>query len=79
MAQQTSSKHETGGVFRQGGLSYLHIPAKDVRASAAFYSEVFGWRMQGDSDRGSFEDGGGQVIGHFMSDHAVARDAGIVP
>ena len=79
MAQQTSSKQETAGVFRQGGLSYLHIPTKDIRASAAFYSGVFGWRMQGDPGHGSFEDGGGQVIGHFMTDHAVAHDAGIVP
>lgn len=79
MAQQTSSAQGTTGVFRQGGLSYLHIPTRDIRASAAFYSGVFGWRMQGDPDRGSFEDGGGQVIGHFMADHVVAQDAGIVP
>ncbi|HET9847723.1 MAG TPA: VOC family protein [Candidatus Dormibacteraeota bacterium] len=70
---------ETSGVFRQGGLSYLNIPARDIRASAAFYTGVFGWRMRGDPDRGSFEDGGGQVIGHFMTDQAVAGDAGIVP
>ena len=27
---------------RHGGLSYLHIPAVDVRQSAAFYEQVFG-------------------------------------
>ena len=77
--KQESLVRANTGVFRQGGLSYVHIPTTNPSASAAFYSGVFGWRMQGDPDRPSFEDGGGQVIGHLMPGEAVAPDAGIVP
>ena len=32
---------------RHGGLSYLEIPAVDVRQSAAFYEAVIGWKVFG--------------------------------
>jgi predicted enzyme related to lactoylglutathione lyase len=64
-------------VFRPGGLSYLHIPAPDPAASAAFYHAVFGWTV--DRRRNSFEDGTGHVIGHFIKDLPVAGDAGLRP
>jgi len=62
-------------VFRPGGVSYLHIPAPDPDASAAFYREVFGW----DADDGRFADATGLVTGHFMADLPVAGEAGVVP
>ena len=31
---------------RHGGLSYLEIPAIKARLSAAFYEEVFGWKIR---------------------------------
>ncbi len=34
-------------LMRPGGLSYLHIPAVDVRESATFYERVFGWNVRG--------------------------------
>ena len=64
-------------VFRSGGLSYLRIPAPDPAAAAAFYAAVFGWTVH--PERGSFEDGTGHVIGHFVSDLAVAGDGGMRP
>jgi predicted enzyme related to lactoylglutathione lyase len=30
------------------GLSYVQVPGIDVRASAAFYEKVFGWKVRGD-------------------------------
>ena len=66
-------------VFRVGGASYLRIPAQDPRASAAFYEAVFDWSVQSDREDPSFEDGTGHVIGHFVSDLAVAGEAGVRP
>jgi predicted enzyme related to lactoylglutathione lyase len=61
-------------VFRPNGISYLRIPAKDPRSAAAFYHEVFGWKVALDRDDPSFEDGTGHVIGHFVSDLQVAGE-----
>jgi predicted enzyme related to lactoylglutathione lyase len=66
-------------VFRVGGISYLRIPAEKPRPSAAFYEAVFGWKLRGEPDDPSFEDGTGHVIGHFMADLRVAGDAGMRP
>jgi len=66
-------------VFRVGGVSYLRIPAEVPRRSAAFYGAVFGWSLRGDPEDPSFEDGTGHVIGHFMTDQAIAGEAGVRP
>ncbi len=74
------AKAEQHPVFRAGGVSYLHIPAPEPTRSAAFYEVVFGWSIRTDGgDSAAFEDGTGHVIGHFLSDDAVAGDAGIRP
>ena len=72
-------REEEPRVFRVGGVSYLRIPAEDPRASAAFYEAVFGWSLGGDPEDPSFEDGTGHVIGHFMTDQAIAGEAGVRP
>jgi predicted enzyme related to lactoylglutathione lyase len=64
-------------VFRPGDVSYLRIPAQDPERSAAFFSSVFGWRIE--NDRGSFGDATGHIIGHFMEDLPVAGEAGVIP
>jgi predicted enzyme related to lactoylglutathione lyase len=74
-----SGDEEEPRVFRPGGISYLRVPATDPRRSAAFYKDVFGWRIDADREDPSFEDGTGHVIGHFMADHPVAGDAGVLP
>ena len=66
-------------VFRDGGISYLRIPAEDPRRSGDFYRAVFGWNLRGDPDDPSFEDGTGHVIGHFMAELPVAGEAGVRP
>jgi predicted enzyme related to lactoylglutathione lyase len=66
-------------VFRPGGISYLRIPARDPRATAAFYEAVFGWTVRADREDPAFEDGTSHVIGHFRSDHEVAGEGGVRP
>jgi predicted enzyme related to lactoylglutathione lyase len=66
-------------VFRPAGISYLRIPAGDAQRAAGFYESVFGWSVDCDREDPSFEDGTGHVIGHFVSDLAVAGEAGIRP
>jgi uncharacterized protein len=66
-------------VARPGGISYLGLPARDAAESAEFYRAVFGWEIRGTSDRLSFSDGTGHVIGHWRTDLPAAGEAGIRP
>jgi predicted enzyme related to lactoylglutathione lyase len=66
-------------VARPGGISYLALPARDIRASAEFYRDVLGWQLRGDPESPGFADGTGHVIGHFRTDMAAAGDTGIRP
>lgn len=70
---------EESPVFRNAGISYLRIPARDARLTADFYRQVFGWNIDADRPDPSFEDGTGHVIGHFVPDQTVAGEAGIRP
>jgi predicted enzyme related to lactoylglutathione lyase len=62
---------------RHGGLSYLHIPARDPQKSAAFYEHVLGWSIE-KRDAGTFRfaSGDGLLIGGFGTD---PPGSGIVP
>jgi predicted enzyme related to lactoylglutathione lyase len=44
-------------VGRVAGVSYLHMPARDPRASSAFYRDVFGWPLHGADGDPHFGDG----------------------
>ena len=50
-----------------GKICYLEIPATDIRRSADFYAQVFGWsvRVRGDG-RIAFDDAGGGVSGTWV-------------
>jgi predicted enzyme related to lactoylglutathione lyase len=64
---------------RSGGISYLHIPAVDVRRSAAFYGAALGWTIHNaDTNRPGFEDGGGHVGGAFVTNQAPSREPGFL-
>jgi predicted enzyme related to lactoylglutathione lyase len=78
------SRQEQPGVdatlTRHGGLSYLEIPAIDVRQSAAFYSRVLGWNvMDADSDRPKFMDRSNHLLGRWIAGRKAAVDAGLLP
>jgi len=65
---------------RDGGISYLHIPAVDARTSAEFYETVFGWTVHGkDTSRPSFSDRTGHVAGAWMTDQEVSATPGLLP
>ena len=67
-------------LFGHGRLSYVQIPATDVRASAAFYELVFGWKVRGGSaNHLSFTDTTGDMIGAWVTGRAISREAGVLP
>ncbi len=62
---------------RNGGVTYLHLPATDARQSAAFYEHVFGWAVERrDADHASFTDAAGHMTGAWVTGLAVAREPG---
>jgi uncharacterized protein len=68
------------GLATPGAITYLHIPADDVRRAAAFYRDVFGWNINNpDSDRPSFDDASGHLSGAWVSDHLTAAEPGLLP
>jgi len=68
------------GLERPGAVTYLHIPAADVRQAAAFYRGVFGWSINGaDSDHPGFTDSSGLLSGAWVSDHLAVGEPGLLP
>ncbi len=73
------NEHETH-LFGHGRLSYVQIPATDVRVSANFYEQVFGWQLRGGSDNHfSFSDATGDMIGAWITDLEVSSVPGVLP
>jgi len=65
--------------FGHGHLSYVQIPALDVRQSAEFYANVFGWKPRGGSAHHfSFTDATGEIIGAWITDRAPSGVDGVV-
>jgi uncharacterized protein len=63
-----------------GAITYMHIPASDVRQAAAFYRDVFGWHINNpDSDRPSFDTTSGNLSGAWLSRHLAATEPGLLP
>ena len=81
--QETETAIPTGvevRLARHGGLSYLHLPAVDVHQSAAFYEQVFGWKIrERETDHPAFADGTGHVSGAWVTDQAISREPGLLP
>lgn len=50
---------------RHGGLTYLHIPAADLRKSAGFYGDLLGWKLEERANGWRFSDRDGLMIGGF--------------
>lgn len=78
-SQSTPDPGVDATVARPGGVSYLHIPARDAAESAEFYRAVFGWQVGDNPGRSSFSDGTGHVIGHWKTDLPAVGEAGVVP
>jgi predicted enzyme related to lactoylglutathione lyase len=68
------------GLATAGAITYLHIPAADVRRAAKFYRDVFGWQINNpDSDRPSFDTPNGHLSGAWLSAHVPAAEPGLLP
>jgi hypothetical protein len=76
----TSVDRAEGHLFGHGRLAYLQIPAIDVRVSAKFYVDVFGWLARGDgADHLAFTDATGDMIGAWVTGRAISREPGVLP
>jgi len=62
-----------------GKICYIEIPAVDVRRSADFYRDVFGWRIR---ERGDghvvFDDTTGEVSGTWVRGRPSAAEPGLL-
>ena len=62
--------------YGHGKICYLELPAKDIAASARFYTEVFGWKVRTRNDGTTgFDDGVGQVSGSWLTGRQPATAA----
>ncbi len=78
--QQSSATGVDARLARHGGVSYLEIPAVNVRRSAAFYANVIGWNVSGgDTDNPKFADQTGHLIGRWVICRAISRETGLLP
>jgi predicted enzyme related to lactoylglutathione lyase len=78
--EKSKSSGVDEGLARHGHVSYLEIPAVDAEQSAAFYESVFGWSIhRRNSERHSFDDGSGSLIGAVVTRRAVSREPGLLP
>src|SRR5258706_14536833 len=81
--QETQTSNPTGveaRLARHGGLSYLHLPAVDVHQSAAFYEQVFGWKIRRrETHHPGFDDGTGHVSGAWGTHQAISPEPGLLP
>ena len=77
---QSSAPSVDARLARHGGLSYLEIPAVDMRRSATFYERVLGWNLiGGDTDHPKFLDQTGHLLGRWVTGRAIAREPGLLP
>jgi predicted enzyme related to lactoylglutathione lyase len=77
---QSGEANVDPSLARNGGLSYLEIPALDVRRSAAFYANVLGWKVvDTESNAPRFSDPSGHLIGRWISGRVISREPGLLP
>jgi predicted enzyme related to lactoylglutathione lyase len=68
---------EMGQEVHDKRVDYVELPVTDVEAAKAFYSAVFGWKMQDwGADYASFEDG--RLTGGFRLEEEVVRGGTLV-
>jgi predicted enzyme related to lactoylglutathione lyase len=62
-----------------GKVCYIEIPAIDVERSAAFYRDVFGWRIRQRGDgHTAFDDTTGEVSGTWVLGRPAAAEPGLL-
>ena len=62
-----------------GKITYVEIPAADVERSAAFYRDVFGWRVRARGDGATaFDDPTEEVSGAWVTGRPASTEAGVL-
>ena len=62
-----------------GKVCYIEIPARDIRLSADFYANVFGWRIRQRGDgHTAFDDATGEVSGTWIPGRPPSTDPGLL-
>ena len=90
LSRRSVAAKERRSRMTRGTLNYLQIPATDLDASATFYEDVFGWRINRspsvapDSDPPQtayvgFVDSSGQIGGEFVLGREPSREPGLLP
>ena len=73
---RATRKHPT---LANGKICYVEIPALDIKRSAAFYKEVFGWQIrQRDDGSTAFDDAVGEVSGSWVIGRKPMMEAGLL-
>ncbi len=62
-----------------GKICYVELPATDIATSAAFYHDVFGWKIRTRGDGATaFDDGVGEVSGTWVVGRAPCGAPGLL-
>jgi len=73
---ENPSKHPTIG---NGKVCYIEMPAADVKTSASFYQNVFGWNIRTRGDGAvAFDDGVGEVSGAWVLGREPSTTVGLL-
>ena len=71
-----NNKHPT---LANGKICYIEMPAIDIKASARFYKEVFGWQIRERGDGNiAFDDTVGQVSGTWVIGRKALTEPGLL-
>ena len=62
-----------------GKICYIEIPAVDIKASADFYSTIFGWKIRTRGDGAiAFDDALGEVSGSWVTGRPAWSTPGLL-
>lgn len=90
LSRRAAAARERRSQMAKGTLNYIQVPAVDLDASATFYEQVFGWRInrypsvaqtedQPQTAYVGFVDSSGQVGGEFVLGRPPSREPGLLP
>ncbi|MDP8903739.1 MAG: VOC family protein [Chloroflexota bacterium] len=90
LSRRAAADRERRTRMAKGTLNYLQIPAADLEASATFYEEVFGWRinryaspaqteLEPQTGYVGFIDSSGEIGGEFVLGRPPTREPGLLP
>ena len=90
LSRRVQAAQERRTRMAKGTLNYLQVPSTDLEASASFFEDVFGWRinrypspaqtdLEPQSGYVGFLDSSGQVGGEFVLGREPTREPGLLP